>query len=196
MNDREFTNINVKESILLNGKPIAGFVVGDFKPWLSRTPPEDWLNMDGQEVSRATYAKLFEVIGTVGGAGDGSTTFNIPNLNGRTPVGYKADDTDLDAIGKTGGEKAHTLSIGEMPGHAHGGQTGDDSPDHSHTMQGNTGQAWGTTPMLIGQSTANATGNTGGASARHKHPIASEGGGQSHNIMQPFFVVNWIIKYQ
>jgi microcystin-dependent protein len=192
LNDREFTNINVKGQILNDGKPIAGFVVGDFKPWLSRTPPEDWLNMDGQEVSRATYAKLFEVIGTVGGAGDGSTTFNIPNLNGRTPVGYKADDADLNAVGKTGGEKAHVLTAAEVakhshpitdPGHLHVAHNGNDNGTngfpHSFGSTGSAVNSWNTDTATTGITVNNQS--TGGA---------------AHNNMQPFFVVNWVIKYQ
>jgi microcystin-dependent protein len=56
----------------------------------SSTPPTGWLNCDGSAVSRTTYASLFAVVGTTYGAGNGTTTFNLPNLLGRFPLGYSA----------------------------------------------------------------------------------------------------------
>ena len=53
---------------------------GSLMPFAGSTIPTGWLNCDGSAVSRTTYADLFAVIGTTYGAGDGSTTFNIPNL--------------------------------------------------------------------------------------------------------------------
>lgn len=67
--------------------------------------PTGWLICDGSAVSRTTYSNLFSVIGTTYGTGDGSTTFNLPNLKGKIPVGYDSNDNDFNAIGKTGGGK-------------------------------------------------------------------------------------------
>lgn len=77
--------------------------------------PDGWLECNGAIVSRTTYKELFEVIGTAYGVGDGSTTFGLPNYNGRVGVGLDTDDTDFDTIGKIGGSKNHThkLTIGE-----------------------------------------------------------------------------------
>jgi hypothetical protein len=74
---------------------------------------------DGAAVSRTTYSDLFALIGTTYGAGNGSTTFNVPNLKGRVPVGLDGSQTEFDALGEAGGEKAHVLTIGEMPAHTH-----------------------------------------------------------------------------
>lgn len=83
---------------------------GSLFPWAggSNTAPAEFLFCLGQAVSRTTYATLFGVIGTVYGAGDGSTTFNVPNLQGRVPVGHNATDTDFQVLGGTGGSKTNT----------------------------------------------------------------------------------------
>src|SRR5690606_11752046 len=83
---------------------------------------------DGSAVSRTDYADLFEVIGTSYGVGDGSTTFNLPNLQGRVPVGLDTGQTEFNALGKTGGAKTHTLTIDQMPSHSH------TQAPHSHTV--------------------------------------------------------------
>lgn len=64
--------------------------VGLVVMWASSTVPDGWLSCDGQAVSRTTYAVLFSIIGTLWGSGDGSTTFNLPDLRSRFPLGYSA----------------------------------------------------------------------------------------------------------
>ncbi|MFR8269331.1 MAG: tail fiber protein, partial [Oscillospiraceae bacterium] len=83
----------------------------------SSTVPGGYLPCDGRAISRTTYANLFKVIGTTYGAGDGSTTFNVPNLNGRVVVG-KSSST-FTALGQTGGEINSTLSTANLPAHTH-----------------------------------------------------------------------------
>lgn len=77
--------------------------------------PTNWLRCDGQEISRTNYAELFDAIGTTYGTGDGSTTFNLPNVNleNRTLVGSSGDGEF--SVGNTGGEKEHTLAKNELP---------------------------------------------------------------------------------
>lgn len=79
----------------------AGIVL----PYAGSVAPDGYLLCDGSAVSRTTYSKLFTAIGTTYGSGDGSTTFNVPNLKGRNLIGYDANDTDFNALGKTGGSK-------------------------------------------------------------------------------------------
>ena len=89
--------------------------VGSISLFAGTTAPTGWLICDGSAVSRTTYANLFSVIGTTYGTGDGSTTFNIPNLKGKVPVGYDSSDTSFDTIGETGGSKNQTLALSNLP---------------------------------------------------------------------------------
>lgn len=82
---------------------------------------DQWLLANGQAVSRTTYAALFNAIGTRYGAGDGSTTFNLPDLQGRSPIGAGTGDglTFRDINAPEVGEERHTQTIDEMPAHDH-----------------------------------------------------------------------------
>jgi microcystin-dependent protein len=93
----------------------------------ARTAKTGWLLCDGSAVSRVTYSALWAVIGGTYGAGDGSTTFNLPDLRGRVPVHPDAGAGRLtanNAIGNSGGEAAHLLTIAELPANFRGLQTG------------------------------------------------------------------------
>lgn len=150
--------------------------VGSIMPYPKATAPENWLICDGSAISRTDYSELFNAIGTTFGEGDGSTTFNLPNLKGRTIVGLDAEDTDFNTIGKTLGEKTHTLTVAEMP-------------EHTHKFRASTklGNDEGT--ITFGERTSGSiiSGNYGNA-------IQKEGSSQSHNNIQPSFVTTYIIK--
>lgn len=139
--------------------------VGTIFPYAGATAPSGYLLCDGSEVSRTAYDDLFTVISTAYGVGDGSITFNLPDLTGRVPVGKDSLETDFSSLGKTGGESTHTLTINEMPVHSH-------TCNNAYSTNGGT--------------TAGATdspGNTGNA-----------GSGEAHNNLQPYLVINYIIK--
>ena len=82
--------------------------VGAIKPWGKATAPVGYVLCDGTAISRTTYAELFTVIGTTYGAGDTSTTFNVPNLQGKTPQGYDGNTYNLAA---TGGANTVTVAV-------------------------------------------------------------------------------------
>ena len=149
--------------------PIGGIIAFD-----SDTIPNGWLLCDGRAVSRTEYAELFKAIGTKHGSGDGSTTFNLPNPKGRTLVGKDSSDTDFNTLGKTGGEKTHTLTVDEMPSHTHKIQV----------RSGNIGDYYGDPPLTDG----NAGNLIQGGDTK------STGGSQPHNNLQPYLVTNFIIK--
>src|SRR6185503_20590605 len=93
--------------------------------------PSGWLNCDGSAVSRTTYANLFAAIGTTFGAGDGSTTFNVPDLRGRVIAAVDGGANRLGSnpstggcsgsatLGTAAGEQAHTQIANEVPVHTH-----------------------------------------------------------------------------
>lgn len=167
--------------------------------------PAGYLECNGQAVSRTTYAALFAVIGTTFGVGDGSTTFNVPDIAGRVIAGKEAVATRLTAaasgvngaaVGAAGGNQL-------LHAHQHTGTTGNDSPDHVHGFASGTQSAMVTngTPVYPGGAAvfAGATGyvpNTDGASARHTHSFTSDvtGSGASQNV-QPTIVLYHIIAY-
>lgn len=114
--------------------------VGSVIPFAGASSPDvTWLVCDGSAVSRTTYAALFAVFGTTYGTGDGSTTFNVPNMKGRVPVGIDYAQTEFDTLGEASGEKTHTLTSAEsgVPEHTHnfvgaGGSTNSTDTSHSH----------------------------------------------------------------
>lgn len=113
----------------------SGSPTGAVTQFAGSAAPTGWLLCDGTAVSRATYADLFAAIGTTYGAGNGSTTFNLPNLKGRVPVGRDSADTSFDVLGETGGAKTHTLTVTEMPSHTHVQDSHNHTQAaHSHTL--------------------------------------------------------------
>jgi len=135
------------------------------------TAPAGWLACDGSAVSRTTYANLFTAIGTTWCVGDGSTTFNLPDLRGRTTIG---DGTGSGLTARTLGtqnigEENHVLTVPEIPSHNH------TVTSYSNDVNGDIGRGFGGT-------------STSGIAT------TSTGGGGGHNNMQPSAVVKKIIK--
>lgn len=133
--------------------------------------PSGWMICNGVAISRTTYATLYGVIGTTYGAGDGSTTFNIPNLQSSVPLGVgTGPGLSTYTLGETGGEETHTLDLAEIPSHA-----------HSYFNFGSNRQA-------------QSGGSGSGAGYYENQTTGYEGGGGAHNNIQPYLAVNFIIK--
>lgn len=146
--------------------------VGTMKLWLSDVVPDNYLLADGQAVSRTNYPKLFEVLGTTYGEGDGSTTFNLPDMRDYVPVGKSDTDNNINELGKKYGEKTHALSVAEMPQHVHNLKTSSETGSHTDGFLHNgsyelTNETMSTMPV---------------------------GDNQPHNNMQPSIALNFIIK--
>ena len=184
---------------------------GSLMMYIAATAPGGWFVCDGTAVSRSTYAGLYAVIGTTYGVGDNVTTFNLPDMRGRVPVcsGAGAGLTSR-SLGATGGAETHTLSTTEIPSHTHSGTT-DSSGLHTHTHNANNDYPGA---ALTYRNSANTrvdadSGQTNEINldytvaltieqaGTHTHSFTSDstGSGGAHNNMQPFLVVNYIIKY-
>lgn len=174
MIDRNYAEIEQREATV-------AVPVGSLVPFAGTAAPSGsaWLLCDGAAVSRTDYAALFAVVGTAYGVGDGTTTFNVPDLRGRVPVGI--DDmggTDAgrlsvaNTIGGSGGEQSHTLTVAEMPPHTHANAT------TARTMV-LTGGEW-----AISRTAAEAD----------RYQTGSAGSGGAHNNMQPYLLTNYLIR--
>ena len=111
--------------------------IGTVKSWTGQVIPTNWMLADGRIMDRGMYPELFEALGSdqsPWGLGDGSTTFNLPDLIDRMIVGAGAK-----SMGAKGGEATHTLTVAEMPSHAHTGITSNDTVNHQHLVDGDTG---------------------------------------------------------
>ena len=95
--------------------------------WMAGLAPTGWLLCDGTAISRTTYSALFGVLGVTYGVGDGSTTFNLPNMVNRVPVG-KASTGTFATLGSTGGVETVTLTTAQLAAHAH------TIDSHNHTQ--------------------------------------------------------------
>lgn len=157
----------------VDGSALTGIgVVSEMKMIGGYTAPAKWLLCQGQAISRTTYADLFGAIGTVFGAGDGSTTFNIPDMRGRVPVGVgTGSGLTARALGAAGGEEAHVQTAAEMASHYHN--------QHAAVTSGGSLLTQVGTSVSGDQATGTNTGAAGSSTAA--------------NVMQPFLAINFII---
>jgi microcystin-dependent protein len=170
-------------------RALALIDVGDIKATARSAAPAKWLLCRGQAISRTTYSALFAAIGTTYGIGDGSTTFNIPDIGGRVIAGSEASATRLNSgvsgvdgatLGSAGGNQAmqqHTHAVTD-PGHVH-----------------STGFNWATVAggSLAANATASALNAQNGVnSATTGITIQNTGTGTSQNV-QPTIVLNYLI---
>lgn len=207
---------HITSATMLNIVPVGGII-----EWATNTAPTGWILLQGQQVSRLTYKGLFDLWGTTFGAGDGSTTFNVPDSRGRVGVGKTAAGTGS-TIGSTGGGvlgagHTHTFTTASAGAHTHTGSTGSESshthsiPAHIHaiTLDGgvltvqsgvdfprtstSTGSPAGTADIFAG--TGGST--TSGAGSSHAHSISSDGahthtGTTDTNGDPPYIIFNYI----
>lgn len=182
---------------------------GSIMPFAGSTIPAGWLLCNGQAVSRTTYSSLFAALGGISspwGLGNGSTTFNVPDLRKRVPVG-KGDSGTLSSLGAIGGAETMSLSEAHIAAHTHSfSATTSNSGDHQHappvavTYGGNAGNyrsVFATnSPFWSGGDWNNAV--TGGGN--HSHTLSGttgtgSGSGSAFGLLQPYAVVNYIIKF-
>jgi microcystin-dependent protein len=161
---------------------------GLIMPYAGTAAPTGWLLCYGQAISRATYASLFAITSTTYGVGDGSTTFNLPDIRGRVVAGQDdmggssanrltglSGGVNGDTLGATGGAETHTLVTAEVP-------------SHSHTIPLGTNYSSYVNGSVIGVGSRVWNGSTRG------HSTDTVGGDDPHNNVQPTLILNYIIK--
>jgi len=147
---------------------------GTVESFAGTVAPDGWLLCNGSNVLRSAYPVLFNVIGTTYGVGDGATTFTLPDMRGRISVaaGAGAGLTNR-VLGAIGGEENHTLILNEIPAHT-----------HTYTQQNG----------IQNINAAAGAGITAADDPTMTSNSGNSGGGLPHNVMQPFIVLNHIIK--
>lgn len=172
---------------------------GAIIPYAGATAPTDFLFCFGQAVSRTTYAALFTVISTTYGAGDGSTTFNLPDLRGRVIAGQDdmggssanrltglSGGVDGDVLGGTGGSESHTITEAQMPLHGHPFRA-------SYSSQATASSTTTGGFMTNTGSASTEAAHTGVPANTQGQQIGGTGGGAAHNNVQPTIILNYII---
>ena len=159
-----------------SGSGADGAPAGTIIPSGASAAPTGYLACDGSAVSRTTYADLFTAIGTAFGVGNGTTTFNVPDLRGRAPIG-SGTGSGLTArtLGASGGAETHQLTEAELASHTHVLHMGPLS--NEYTLSEGSGD-----PLII-------------SPIGTSWVIDDAGSDQAHNNMQPFGVVSFFIKH-
>lgn len=186
------------------GIPIGGIV--DYAG--SSAPNSSWLFCYGQAVSRTTYATLFARLGTTYGAGNGSTTFNLPDCRGRVRAGKddmggtsanrltnQSGGLDGDTLGATGGAETHTLTEAQLAAHDH--DAGELAA--STTINGQSGRLVGTSTLSFTGGASNSTPTNSAslaltATTTISGSTADAGSGSAHNNVQPTIIFNTMIR--
>ena len=168
---------------------IEGIPTATIVPWSDSSIPSGFLECNGAAVSRSTYSALFAIIGTTYGAGDGATTFNVPDLQDNVAVGKSGTK----ALASTGGANTVT-STGNV-----GGSTANATlstaqlASHSHTGGGGGGQAVSVAPEASALNSTPSTGSTGSGTG-HQHNMSATFTGDATSVVQPYLTIIYIIK--
>lgn len=165
---------------------IEGIPTATIVPWSDSSVPSGFLECNGAAVSRSTYSALFAVVGTTYGAGDGSSTFNVPDLQDNCCIGKSGTK----ALASTGGANTvaatgnvsgstgnHSLSTSELASHSHPNAAGG-----RPNAQGNTEKA------------RSVTSSSTGSGSAHSHNMSATFAGNATSVLQPYLTVLYIIK--
>ena len=174
---------------------IEGIPTATIVPWSSSSVPTGFLECNGANVSRSTYSALFAIIGTTYGAGDGASTFGLPDLQDNVAVGKSGTKAlastgganTVAAEGTVGGSTANaTLTTAQLASHSH--------PRPQRVLNGQPQQ----TAQIIqaGRSNPGPNANTGseGSGTGHSHNMSATFSGTATSVLQPYLAVIYIIK--
>jgi microcystin-dependent protein len=174
---------------------IEGIPTATIVPWSDSSVPSGFLECDGSAVSRSTYADLFAIVGTTYGSGDGSTTFNVPDLQDNVAVGKSGTKNlastgganTVTSTGNVGGSTANaTLSTAQLASHAHGLNENNSGPGNDTRFDMNQ-------PGAVSPGSARNSRNAGSGSG-HSHNMSASFSGDATSVLQPYLTVIYIIK--
>ena len=169
---------------------IEGIPTATIVPWSSASVPSGFLECDGSAVSRTTYATLFGIVGTTYGVGDGSTTFNVPDLADNVPVGKSNNK----ALASTGGANTVT-STGNV-----GGSTANATlstaqlASHTHPVALSAPGPAGGLAYIAGGSGGSISSGSAGSGSGHAHNMSATFSGDATSVLQPYLALIYIIK--
>jgi len=176
----------------MEGIPTATIV-----PWSDSSVPSGFLECDGSAVSRSTYADLFAIVGTTYGSGDGSTTFNVPDLQDNVAVGKSGTKNlastgganTVTATGNVGGSTANaTLSTPQLASHSH-----TLNPAYWGSFNPNQSFPPGYSQTQRANPSSPAT-NNAGSGGGHSHNMSANFSGDATSVLQPYLTIIYIIK--
>ena len=172
---------------------IEGIPTATIVPWSSSSVPSGFLECNGANVSRSTYADLFAIVGTTYGAGDGSSTFGLPDLQDNVAVGKSNNK----ALASTGGANTVT-STGNVGGStANATLSTPQLASHSHSFPSRGGPAPANVLKVSKEPFYNVspqnTNNTGSGNA-HSHNMSANFSGDATSVLQPYLTIIYIIK--
>lgn len=191
----------MKKLFLLAGLIIWSFAVraqdqfvGEIRMFAGNFPPKGWAFCEGQIMSISQNTALFSLLGTMYG-GNGQTTFALPNLNGRVPIGAGHGPGLSDYVeGQDGGEETVTLLQAQIPTHAHAVTSGSIAVS-ANPSTGNADTPQNSYPAPSTKSySSTSSGNM--STTGFTMALAPAGGGQPHTNLQPYLVVRYIIALQ
>jgi len=167
---------------------IEGIPTATIVPWSSSSVPTGFLECNGAAVSRSTYSALFAIISTTYGAGDGASTFNLPDLQDNIAMGKSGTK----ALASTGG--ANTVAASGTVGGTTANATLSEAQLASHSHSGGAGSI-----QLKGQSSANVVANisstgSAGSGTGHQHNMSATFTGSATSVLQPYLTIIYIIK--
>lgn len=182
----------------LNGSLLVSGMAGMIQMFAGSIAPRGWRFCDGSTLGRTAYSKLFAVIGTTYGAGDGSTTFNLPDFRDRMPIGagnlYARNSSggSKDAIIPYHNHSVNAVSIGSSGGHNHTVSAKYNS-DATHTGSGTRYMASGSKTSTSMATIASGTGTHTHSVPAHNTNYAGTSGNATNANLPPYRGINFII---